>query len=491
MEETNKKEILTPKSKAVVQSLFFFGLGMLSAGFRLFGLLPLPFALFALFFLGKEKEGFLSLFGLVFSLLTNLFSPTLSLLLPPFLFLCLLRLALPFCKTYATFWLMPLIAFLSPLLPLLFFWPPSWQTVLFSLLRGVLAVAAVLCMAGLLRGTAKERRALLFLFLTAFLAAAGGVVFPVFSLAHFFAFALLLLSAKDRAVCGRLALCSALGLLTLGVEELPIMTALLAAGLLLPLVGKKTVCLPSLVLLGLLFASCLPFASFWKILGSLCAFCLAFLLALWGQKAFASRVFCLFSEKSLPKNELPLPLRCRSFCQKKAGEVCSGDLLSQFDAKGFSYTLLADGMGSGEVAAGDAKAVCDALKALLIRGLPPEEALAVAGKEVFLQTEGERPVALDLLCQKGSDFVLFKMGSAPSILFSENANRLLSASDPPVGGLPETTFTRHAFSLLEGEALLLQTDGVDFPFWAEASAFFDMKNWVGDSDDATAILFTP
>jgi len=150
--------------------------------------------------------------------------------------------------------------------------------------------------------------------------------------------------------------------------------------------------------------------------------------------------------------------------QQKEGASVSGDSSNYFlTDEGVACLLLADGMGSGAVAARDSHTLLNSVERFLRAGIAPADALKAVSPAFRLRSDGTRFTTLDVLT-----IDLFtgraesvKCGAAPSYLRASGQWTILRSSTLPVGladpdALPEPLPLRFG----HGDLFVMLSDGV-------------------------------
>lgn len=144
------------------------------------------------------------------------------------------------------------------------------------------------------------------------------------------------------------------------------------------------------------------------------------------------------------------------------GERLCGDAYETFtDGAGNWYAVLSDGMGSGGRAAVDG-AMASGLTARLIQaGFGPESVLRMVNSALLVKSGDESLSTLDIV-----ELDLFtgriesrKAGAAPSLLCSMGRVSRIDRSSLPVGILRDIAAERSIDTLVDGDVLLLFSDG--------------------------------
>lgn len=183
---------------------------------------------------------------------------------------------------------------------------------------------------------------------------------------------------------------------------------------------------------------------------------------------------------------------CSSVKQSRAkngreGGYCGDSVTFFADAHGHSYSLLCDGMGSGNHAA-----LCSALSAtvlsrLLQAGVRAETALRMLNGLLAAraQRENESSSTVDLLeiDNVSGKAVLYKCGAAPTYLLRAGQITRFFSRTAPIGILDALDAERLSFEIQSGDVLVQVSDGVtggeeDCPWLSE---MLQMK-WDGEAE---------
>lgn len=144
-------------------------------------------------------------------------------------------------------------------------------------------------------------------------------------------------------------------------------------------------------------------------------------------------------------------------------EQVSGDACDQFcDRAGRAQMLLCDGMGTGKAAAVDGRMAAKLTAQLLRAGFAAESAARLVNVALGMKcADQESGATLDLLTVDlyTGRAGLFKAGAAPSFLVREGTARVLEAPSLPMGVSDSVVGRSAAFSLAEGDMVVLVSDG--------------------------------
>lgn len=168
--------------------------------------------------------------------------------------------------------------------------------------------------------------------------------------------------------------------------------------------------------------------------------------------------------EAVPAGAQLLGYRVASALRPREGQSVCGDVLSVFEAEGFVYLLLSDGMGSGEAAHREAALTVRLLQQFLEAGIRPLPALKTLNSALSLRREsGGGFTTIDLLALRRSsgEAALYKYGAAPSYLRSGGRVSRFTGASLPAGlqapaDAPECT----QLQLRAGSWFVMVSDGV-------------------------------
>ncbi len=154
------------------------------------------------------------------------------------------------------------------------------------------------------------------------------------------------------------------------------------------------------------------------------------------------------------------------------GEKLCGDAFEIFrDNNGNQFVILSDGMGCGGRAAVDGAMTAGLTAELLKAGFGYESVLRIVNTALMTKSEDETLATLDVACINlfTGELELLKAGAGASLLLSKTRVSRLDESSLPLGILRELTFTRTRDRLVDGDILLLMSDGIsnDGTRWVE------------------------
>ncbi len=151
-------------------------------------------------------------------------------------------------------------------------------------------------------------------------------------------------------------------------------------------------------------------------------------------------------------------------CETKEGERCSGDRVMTFSAEdGSYYSVIADGMGSGEEAAECAEYASAVLEKLLRSGMSGSVAVRMLGGLMQKRLDqSECFSAVDImktdLYSGQTEFV--KSGAADSYILRSGAVYTVNSRTVPVGITSELFPEGSCFELRDGDTVVMVSDGL-------------------------------
>lgn len=177
------------------------------------------------------------------------------------------------------------------------------------------------------------------------------------------------------------------------------------------------------------------------------------------------------------------------------GEKLCGDAFESFqDSSGRLVAVLSDGMGSGGRAAVDGAMAAGLTSHLLQAGFGPDSVLRMVNAALMVKSGDESLATLDI-----ASINLFtgrleslKAGASVSLLRSKGIVSRMERSSLPVGILRDIAFEKSTDTLVDGDILLLGSDGVvsaGVGWVEEALRDFDLSKG-GVKDLAESIAYT-
>lgn len=164
--------------------------------------------------------------------------------------------------------------------------------------------------------------------------------------------------------------------------------------------------------------------------------------------------------KEVPKREGMNIITSKISVPKKGEKVC-GDCGGAFNASLYRYVLcIADGMGSGVVAAKQSAKGAEVIKKLMDNGIEKTDALKIVN-EMLLNSKKEIIMGIDLIvidllsgmCES------FKAGAAPTFLIRDGIPFETGGSSLPIGMMEETDLVYNKYNIAPGDRLVMISDG--------------------------------
>lgn len=147
----------------------------------------------------------------------------------------------------------------------------------------------------------------------------------------------------------------------------------------------------------------------------------------------------------------------------KENEKISGDNYSVEECGDGSIVLMiADGMGSGEEACKDSQSVIEFMEKFLDAGFQKEKAFSMINAAIAAQTQCCNLTTLDLcmLDLHTGEAEWMKAGAASSFHKRGNLVEEITSDMLPLGSLMELSPMSHTLSLMDGDMIIMMSDGV-------------------------------
>lgn len=153
-------------------------------------------------------------------------------------------------------------------------------------------------------------------------------------------------------------------------------------------------------------------------------------------------------------------LVCASAAFSGGGEV-SGDSIRFFERGGYFYSLISDGMGSGELARATSALAVDFLSATVTGGGTVSASFG-ALNQLIRYSGGECSATVDLFSfdKLSGEAVFIKSGAAPSYIKRGNSIFRVRASTAPIGLSSSVDAEKIRVEVREGDIIFMLTDGV-------------------------------
>lgn len=156
-------------------------------------------------------------------------------------------------------------------------------------------------------------------------------------------------------------------------------------------------------------------------------------------------------------------------CAVHEDEPCGDCFGTFFDSEGNFYLVVSDGMGSGRLAAVDAKIVLHHFKELVQSGMDCEDAAKIVNAVMLTKSGEERFATLDVakIDTETATMTLYKYGAGPTLVKHGDHVTVCQAATNPIGILPSAEPYSTVLKLEEGDFIFLLSDGLDetmFPY---------------------------
>lgn len=169
----------------------------------------------------------------------------------------------------------------------------------------------------------------------------------------------------------------------------------------------------------------------------------------------------------------------------KSGETVSGDNYSFLDLSGTGELLmvLADGMGSGEVADRDSGNLIEALEYLMEAGFEKKSALRLLNTLFVVNYEGESFTTLDMTAINlyTGRCEIMKNGAATTFVRRADRVDMIASSALPVGVDLEAEPDVSVVELTEGDMVIMVSDGV-------LDGFYERNMTEGSQEDMAVLI---
>lgn len=143
-------------------------------------------------------------------------------------------------------------------------------------------------------------------------------------------------------------------------------------------------------------------------------------------------------------------------------EIC-GDCYEHFvDGKGYAYSILSDGMGSGKRAAIDSVMACSILKKLISAGFSMNSSLKLLNSSLLVKSEDESLATLDVskIDLYTGDAEIYKAGAASSFICKNSGCTRIDTTSLPIGIIREVELQKTTIKLLAKDVLVMVSDGM-------------------------------
>ncbi len=151
--------------------------------------------------------------------------------------------------------------------------------------------------------------------------------------------------------------------------------------------------------------------------------------------------------------------------EKQSGQPCGDAFFAFQDGMGQWYLMLADGMGTGTLAAQDSQALADLAEDLLVSGIHPSAVLRFCSNSLEYSFSAESCCAVDLLCLDPYRCTgeLYKLGGAPSAMLNGEEVQFWDNQQLPLGIIGQRNYQCETISCSQHSRIYLWSDGMNLP----------------------------
>lgn len=162
------------------------------------------------------------------------------------------------------------------------------------------------------------------------------------------------------------------------------------------------------------------------------------------------------------KNIKRIKIRTYSASTVKDGSELSGDSFAYAGRADRYYTVLCDGIGSGEEAHNESNGAVDLLSKFLYTDFSEEQILRTLNTILMIKLGEERFVTFDFnIIDYGSREVrLYKAGAAPTYIISRNNVDKISGKSLPLGILDNFEYSSFKKKIEVGDMIIMVSDGI-------------------------------
>ena len=162
------------------------------------------------------------------------------------------------------------------------------------------------------------------------------------------------------------------------------------------------------------------------------------------------------------KNIKRIKIRTYSATATKEGSIVSGDNFAHAARADKYYTVLCDGIGSGEEACSESNSAVELLSKFLYTDFTEEQILRTLNSILMIKLGDERFVTFDLnIIDYGTKEVrLYKAGAAPTYIISNKSIDKISGKSLPLGILDNFEYSSFKKNIHIGDIIIMVSDGI-------------------------------
>nr|WP_312578746.1 SpoIIE family protein phosphatase [Sedimentibacter sp.] len=157
-------------------------------------------------------------------------------------------------------------------------------------------------------------------------------------------------------------------------------------------------------------------------------------------------------------------VRIKTYVAKatKDGSPMSGDSYSYAGKSDKYYTVLCDGIGSGEMAFNESNGTVGMLSRFLYTDFTEEQTLKTLNSLLMLKFDDERYVTFDMniIDYSKKEIRLYKAGSPPSFILSGGTVEKIEGKSLPMGILDNFEYNMFKRNIKKGDIIIMISDGI-------------------------------
>lgn len=176
------------------------------------------------------------------------------------------------------------------------------------------------------------------------------------------------------------------------------------------------------------------------------------------ERVIASPNYYVFKFKNIKR----IKIRTYSATAIKDGSQISGDSFAYAGRADKYYTVLCDGLGSGEEAYNESNAAVELLSKFLYTDFTEEQILKTLNTLLMLKLGDERYVTFDfsIIDYSSRQIRFYKAGAAPTYIISKDNVEKISAKSLPMGILDNFEYSSFKKKTDMGDIIIMISDGI-------------------------------
>lgn len=176
------------------------------------------------------------------------------------------------------------------------------------------------------------------------------------------------------------------------------------------------------------------------------------------ERVVASPNYYVFKFKNIKK----IKIRTYSAVAIKDGSAVSGDNFAYAGRADKYYTVLCDGIGSGEEAFNESNSAVDLMSKFLYSDFTEDQILRTLNSVLMIKLGDERYVTFDfsIIDYSTKEIRLYKAGAAPSYILSGKNVDKISGKSLPMGILDNFEYSSFKKEINIGDMVVMVTDGI-------------------------------